>query len=130
MSYRIAYLPSDVFFSFYCSTLPVKKRDVVVLASEFGRVGKVKYPGVGNKTYSIFEGLLSFPMCISKPNFAKCHRSRGMPVSNWCLDSKTKGTRMFRHRHWLPLFFTCCWWRIVVIVVFIEYTEDVVSGRY
>ena len=28
----------------------------MVLASEFGRVGKVKYPGVGKKTHSVFEG--------------------------------------------------------------------------
>ena len=60
------------------------------MASEFGRVGKVKYPGVGKKTHSVFEGLFSFPIRISNPNFAKCRRSRGVPVSNWCIDSKTK----------------------------------------
>ena len=49
----------------------------MVLASEFGRVGKVKYPGVGKKTHSVFEGLFYFPMCISNPNFAKCRKSRG-----------------------------------------------------
>ena len=54
----------------------------MVLASEFGRVGKVKYPGVGEKTHYFFEGLFLFPMCIYNPNFAKCRRSRGMPVSN------------------------------------------------
>ena len=32
----------------------------MVLASEFGRVGKVKYPGVGKKTHSVFEGVFSF----------------------------------------------------------------------
>ena len=58
----------------------------MVLASEFGRVGKVKYPGVGKKTHSVFEGFFFFLMCISDPNFANCCRSRGMPVSNWCLD--------------------------------------------
>ena len=52
----------------------------MVLALEFGRVGKVKYPGVGKKMHSVFEGFF-FPMCISNPNFAKCRRSRGMPVS-------------------------------------------------
>ena len=62
----------------------------MVLASEFGRVGKVNYPGVGKKTHSVFEGLFSFPICISNPKFAKFRRSRGVPVSNWCLDSKTK----------------------------------------
>ena len=82
--------PLTFLFSFSRLILSVKKGDVVVLASEFGRVGKVKYPGVGKKIQSVFEGLFSFPMCISNPNFAKCHRSRGMPVSNWCLDSKTK----------------------------------------
>ena len=90
MSCCIAYLPYDIFFSFSCLTFPVKKGDVVVLASEFGRAGKLKYPGVGKKTHSVFEGLFSFPMCISNPNFAKCHRIRGMSVSNWCLDSNTK----------------------------------------
>ena len=62
----------------------------MVLASEFGRVGKVKYPGVGKKKNSVFEGVFFFPVYISNPNFAKCHRSRRMPVSNWCLDSNTK----------------------------------------
>ena len=91
MSYRISHRPSDVsFFSFSCLTLSVKKGDVVVLASEFGRVGKVKYPDVGKKTHSVFEGFFSFPMCISNPNFAKCRKNRGIPISNWCLDSKTK----------------------------------------
>ena len=62
----------------------------MVLASEFGRVGKVKYPGVGKKTHSVFEGLFYFPMCISNLKFSKCRRSRGMSVSNWCLNPKTK----------------------------------------
>ena len=62
----------------------------MVLASDFVRVGKVKYPGVGKETHSVFESLFSFPMCISNPNFAKCRRSRGVPVSNWCIDLKTK----------------------------------------
>ena len=62
----------------------------MVLASEFGRVGKVKYPGVGKKTHYVFEGLFFFPMCISNPDFANCRSSRGMPVSNWFLDSNTK----------------------------------------
>ena len=62
----------------------------MVLESDFGRVGKVKYPGVGKKTHSVFEGLFSFPMCISNPNFSKCRKSRGVPVSNWCLDSNIK----------------------------------------
>ena len=62
----------------------------MVLASEFGRVGKVKYPGVGKKTHSVFEGLFFFPMCISNPNFTKCRRIRGVPVSNWCIDSNKK----------------------------------------
>ena len=62
----------------------------MVLASYFGRVGKVKYPGVGKKTHYVFEGLFFFPMCISNPNFVKCRRSRGVPVSNWCLDSNTR----------------------------------------
>ena len=68
----------------------IKKGDVVVLASEFGRVGKVKYPGVGKKTHYVFEGLFSFPMCISNPNFAKFLKSRGVTVSNWCLGLKKK----------------------------------------
>ena len=34
------------------------EEDAVVLASEFGGVGKVKYPGVGKKTHYVFEGLL------------------------------------------------------------------------
>ena len=29
----------------------------MVLASEFGRAGKVKYPGVGKKTHSVFAQL-------------------------------------------------------------------------
>ena len=62
----------------------------MVLASEFGRVGKVKYPGVGKKKHSVFEGFFFFPMCISNPKFSKCRRSRGMPFSNRCLDSNTK----------------------------------------
>ena len=66
------------------------EEDVGVLASEVGRVGKVEYPGVEKKAHSFFEGLFLFPMCISNPKFAKCRRSRGMPISNWCVDSNTK----------------------------------------
>ena len=62
----------------------------MVLLSEFGRVGKVKYPDVGKNTHSVFEGFYIFPMCISNPNFEKFYRSRGIPISNWCLGSKTK----------------------------------------
>ena len=62
----------------------------MVLTSEFMRVSKVKYPGVGKKTNSVFEGLFFFLMCISDPNFENCCRSKGMPVSNWCLGSNTK----------------------------------------
>ena len=29
----------------------------MVLLSEFGRTGKVKYPGVGKNTHSVLEGL-------------------------------------------------------------------------
>ena len=58
------------------------EEDVVVMLSEFGIVGKVKYPGVGNNTHSVLEGLFFLPICISKPNFPKCHKSREMPISN------------------------------------------------
>ena len=77
-------------FLHYCLTLTVMEEDVVVLTLEFERVGKVKYPGVGKKTHSVFEGLFFFTMCISNPNFVKFRRSREMPVSNWCIDLKTK----------------------------------------
>ena len=36
------------------------EEDVVVMLSEFGRVGKVKYPGVGKNTHSVFESFFSF----------------------------------------------------------------------
>ena len=61
----------------------------MVLLSEFGRVGKVKYPSVRKNTHYVFE-FFFFPMCISNPNFSKCRISRGVPISNWCLDSNAK----------------------------------------
>ena len=76
-------------FIFLFFTLTVMEGDVVVLLSEFGRVRKVKYPGVGKNTHSVLEGLLFLPICISKPNFQKCRKIRGVSISNWGLDSKT-----------------------------------------
>ena len=58
----------------------------MVMLSEFGRVRKVKYPGVGKNTHSVLEGLLFLPICISKPNFQKCRKIRGVSISNWGLS--------------------------------------------
>ena len=36
------------------------EEDVVVMLSEFGRVGKKKYPGVGENTHSVLEVFLIY----------------------------------------------------------------------
>ena len=61
----------------------------MVLLLEFGMVEKVKYPGVGKNTHSVLEFLFFLPICIFKPNCPKCHKIRGIPISNCCIDSKT-----------------------------------------
>ena len=80
-------LPLTFLFFISCLTLAVMEEYVVVLLLDFGRVGKVKYPGVGKNTHSVFESLFFFRMCNSGPNFANCRRIRGVTISNWCIDS-------------------------------------------
>lgn len=46
-----------------------------------GITGQLKWPGVGRKTHSVLEDFEEEPMCIWRPNQAKCVNTRYAPIS-------------------------------------------------